>query len=120
MTKNKVNKTKGDYHNACKAEKTAINQERNASGDSSLSPDQVSSAHVSVVFVFRHLDLLLILLLIPKITYVIRKTLETRLLSKETPLSRLEKSVILLWKGKFIGYTTPHIPDIAQQPKAEN
>ena len=71
---NKVNKTKGDYHNACKAEKTAINQERNASGDSSLSPDQVSSAHVSVVFVFRHLDLLLILLLIPKITCTTKNT----------------------------------------------
>ena len=51
---NKVNKTKQDYHNACKAEKTAINQERNASGDSSLSPDQVSSAHVSPLFVSRH------------------------------------------------------------------
>lgn len=37
----KVNKTKTDYHNACKAERTAINQERNASGDSSLSPDQL-------------------------------------------------------------------------------
>ncbi len=46
----KVNKAKTDYHNACKAEKTAINQERNASGDSSLSPDQVSQSHVSVVF----------------------------------------------------------------------
>jgi len=42
----KVNKAKTDYHNACKAERTAINQERNASGDSSLSPDQVSSAHL--------------------------------------------------------------------------
>ena len=28
--------------------KTAINQERNASGDSALSPDQVSQTHVSV------------------------------------------------------------------------
>lgn len=37
----KVNKTKVDYHTACKAEKTASNQERNASADSSLSPDQV-------------------------------------------------------------------------------
>lgn len=38
----KVNKAKHDYHNACKAEKSALNQERNASSDSSLSPDQVS------------------------------------------------------------------------------
>jgi len=38
----KVTKAKGDYHNACKAEKTAINQERNASGDSTMSPDQKS------------------------------------------------------------------------------
>ncbi|KAF4531753.1 hypothetical protein B566_EDAN014493 [Ephemera danica] len=37
----KVNKAKADYHNACKMEKSAANQERNASGDSSLSPDQV-------------------------------------------------------------------------------
>lgn len=38
----KVEKAKGDYHAACKTEKTAINQERNATADSSLSPDQVS------------------------------------------------------------------------------
>lgn len=37
----KVNKHKADYHNACKSERSAQNQERNASGDSSLSPDQV-------------------------------------------------------------------------------
>ncbi|XP_050427812.1 protein kinase C and casein kinase substrate in neurons protein 1 isoform X2 [Adelges cooleyi] len=37
----KVNKTKNDYHIACKAEKSASNQERNASADSSLSMDQV-------------------------------------------------------------------------------
>ncbi len=37
----KVNKAKMDYYNACKTEKTAVNQERNASGDSALSPDQV-------------------------------------------------------------------------------
>jgi len=37
----KVNKAKQDYHNACKAEKSAANQERNASGDTSISPDQV-------------------------------------------------------------------------------
>ena len=48
----KVNKAKGDYHTACKAEKTAINQERNASGDSTMSPDQVSQTHVSVPHFF--------------------------------------------------------------------
>uniref|UniRef100_A0A1L8DME7 Putative adaptor protein pacsin n=1 Tax=Nyssomyia neivai TaxID=330878 RepID=A0A1L8DME7_9DIPT len=37
----KVEKTKSDYHSSCKTEKTASNQERNASADSSLSPDQV-------------------------------------------------------------------------------
>lgn len=37
----KVNKAKSDYHGACKTEKSASNQERNASGDSSLSMDQV-------------------------------------------------------------------------------
>jgi len=37
----KVNKTKNEYHIACKAEKSASNQERNASADSSLSMDQV-------------------------------------------------------------------------------
>lgn len=38
----KVNKAKADYHNACKAEKSALNQERNATGDSALSQDQVN------------------------------------------------------------------------------
>ncbi|XP_053202286.1 protein kinase C and casein kinase substrate in neurons protein 1-like isoform X3 [Panonychus citri] len=37
----KVNKAKIDYHTACKNERSAVNQERNASGDTSLSPDQV-------------------------------------------------------------------------------
>ncbi|XP_042904946.1 protein kinase C and casein kinase substrate in neurons protein 2 isoform X5 [Parasteatoda tepidariorum] len=37
----KVNKCKSDYHSACKNERSAINQERNASSDTSLSPDQV-------------------------------------------------------------------------------
>ena len=37
-----VNKTKADYHAACKAEKTAVNIERNAGGDSLLSQDHVS------------------------------------------------------------------------------
>ncbi|KAG1686474.1 Protein kinase C and casein kinase substrate in neurons protein 2 [Nymphon striatum] len=37
----KVNKAKNDYHLACKNERSAVNQERNAGADSSLSPDQV-------------------------------------------------------------------------------
>lgn len=37
----KVEKTKADYHGACKTEKTATNQVRNAGGDSSISQDQV-------------------------------------------------------------------------------
>ncbi|XP_063992524.1 protein kinase C and casein kinase substrate in neurons protein 1 isoform X1 [Diachasmimorpha longicaudata] len=36
----KVEKTKAEYHNSCKTERTAANMERNASADSSLSPDQ--------------------------------------------------------------------------------
>lgn len=35
----KVNKTKKDYHTACKNEKSAANQENNARADSGLSPD---------------------------------------------------------------------------------
>lgn len=37
----KVEKTKLDYHAACKMEKSVHNQERNANSDSSLSPDQL-------------------------------------------------------------------------------
>lgn len=37
----KVEKTRADYHASCKVEKTVSNQERNATADSSLSPDQV-------------------------------------------------------------------------------
>ncbi|XP_074037812.1 protein kinase C and casein kinase substrate in neurons protein Synd isoform X5 [Leptinotarsa decemlineata] len=37
----KVEKAKADYHTACKTEKSAANQERNAAGDSSFSVDQV-------------------------------------------------------------------------------
>ncbi|KAK0160112.1 hypothetical protein PV328_007553 [Microctonus aethiopoides] len=37
----KVEKAKSEYHNSCKTERTASNMERNASADSSLSPDQV-------------------------------------------------------------------------------
>ncbi|XP_064104410.1 protein kinase C and casein kinase substrate in neurons protein 1-like isoform X10 [Macrobrachium nipponense] len=42
----KVNKQKADYHNACKNERSAQNQERNAGGDSSLSPDQHNNMKV--------------------------------------------------------------------------
>ncbi|GBP40916.1 Protein kinase C and casein kinase substrate in neurons protein 2 [Eumeta japonica] len=37
----KVERTRLEYHTACKQERTAQNQERNATGDSSLSPDQI-------------------------------------------------------------------------------
>lgn len=37
----KVDKAKSDFHTSCKTEKSASNQERNASGDSSFSQDQV-------------------------------------------------------------------------------
>ena len=36
-----VNKAKSDYHAACKAERTALNQERYAANDSSLSAEAV-------------------------------------------------------------------------------
>lgn len=39
----KVEKAKTDYHTACKTEKSAANQERNAAGDSSFSADQVQN-----------------------------------------------------------------------------
>lgn len=44
----KVEKAKAEYHNSCKTERTAANQERNASADSSLSPDQVLKS----IFIF--------------------------------------------------------------------
>lgn len=37
----RVNKSKHDYHQACKNEKTFANQERNAASDTSISPDQL-------------------------------------------------------------------------------
>ncbi|XP_053202292.1 protein kinase C and casein kinase substrate in neurons protein 1-like isoform X2 [Panonychus citri] len=45
----KVNKAKLDYHTACKNERSAVNQERNASGDTSLSPDQVKKLQDRVI-----------------------------------------------------------------------
>lgn len=48
----KCSKSKQDYHNACKNERSAQNQERNASGDSSLSPDQVQMHIAHIYFCF--------------------------------------------------------------------
>ena len=39
----KCDKAKNNYHVACKSEKSAVNQERNATKDSSLSQDAVRS-----------------------------------------------------------------------------
>jgi hypothetical protein len=44
-----MTKAKADYHTACKNERSAINQERNASGDTSLSPDQVKKLQERVI-----------------------------------------------------------------------
>lgn len=49
----KVEKAKSEYHNSCKTERTAANMERNASADSSLSPDQVSCSQLILFAVFR-------------------------------------------------------------------
>ncbi|XP_042205653.1 protein kinase C and casein kinase substrate in neurons protein 1-like isoform X5 [Homarus americanus] len=45
----KVNKSRADYHNACKNERSAQNQERNAGGDSSISPDQEQKKNSIIV-----------------------------------------------------------------------
>lgn len=45
----KLTKAKTDYHTSCKNERSAINQERNATGDTSLSPDQVKKLQERVV-----------------------------------------------------------------------
>lgn len=60
----KVEKTKADYHAACKTEKTATNQERNACADTSISQDQVqvriffclnwNSIEFLVIFVYHY------------------------------------------------------------------
>lgn len=47
----KVEKAKSEYHNSCKTERTAANMERNASADSSLSPDQVSCSQPFVFYI---------------------------------------------------------------------
>ncbi|XP_046748407.1 protein kinase C and casein kinase substrate in neurons protein 1 isoform X2 [Diprion similis] len=44
----KVEKAKAEYHNSCKTERTAANMERNASADSSLSPDQIARGSENV------------------------------------------------------------------------
>ncbi|KAL0106887.1 hypothetical protein PUN28_015427 [Cardiocondyla obscurior] len=44
----KVEKTKSEFHNSCKTERTAANMERNASADSSLSPDQMARGSENV------------------------------------------------------------------------
>lgn len=41
----KLMKTKKEFHQACRAEKSAINQENNARADSSVSQDNVSVPH---------------------------------------------------------------------------
>lgn len=45
----KVEKAKSDFHNSCKTERTAANMERNASADSSLSPDQVIFLYTGLI-----------------------------------------------------------------------
>lgn len=45
----KVTKAKMEYHTCCKNERSAINQERNATGDTSLSPDQVKKLQDRVI-----------------------------------------------------------------------
>ena len=47
----KVDKAKSDYHTACKTEKSASNQERNATGDSSISQDQVMKDFYKITLV---------------------------------------------------------------------
>ncbi|XP_012536363.1 protein kinase C and casein kinase substrate in neurons protein 1 isoform X3 [Monomorium pharaonis] len=44
----KVEKAKSEFHNSCKTERTAANMERNASADSSLSPDQMARGSENV------------------------------------------------------------------------
>ncbi|XP_076389177.1 protein kinase C and casein kinase substrate in neurons protein Synd isoform X2 [Megachile rotundata] len=44
----KVEKAKSEYHNSCKTERTAANVERNASADTSLSPDQMARGSENV------------------------------------------------------------------------
>jgi len=44
----KVEKSKKDYHNACKAVKTAVTQENNAKNSSDMSADQVIADRFTV------------------------------------------------------------------------
>lgn len=43
----KVNKAKIDFHTACKTERTAVSQEKNANQDPSLSQEQVRQRYTS-------------------------------------------------------------------------
>ena len=52
----KVNKTKADYHTACKAEKSAVNLERNAAGDTSFSQDGVSNTYFGMSYLIGGLN----------------------------------------------------------------
>lgn len=52
----KVEKAKNDYHTACKTERSAANQERNASGDTSVSADQVSFVSCNYLPLFAYLS----------------------------------------------------------------
>lgn len=61
----KVQRARADYHMACKTERSAANQERNASGDSSLSPDQV------IIYIYRLLNLILIIPIFNLISYTL-------------------------------------------------
>ena len=48
-----VLKAKAEYHNACKTEKSYINQERNAAGDSTISPDAVRYKDYILIMILR-------------------------------------------------------------------
>ena len=53
----KCDKAKSNYHLACKNEKSAVNQERNATKDSSLSQDAVrilESSFIPFIILFKH------------------------------------------------------------------
>ena len=42
-----MKKARVEYHNACKTERSYINQERNAAGDSTISPDTVRQTRLT-------------------------------------------------------------------------
>ena len=57
----KCDKAKSNYHLACKNEKSAVNQERNATKDSSLSQDAVRSLLVVQSSVCKYGPLILVI-----------------------------------------------------------